>query len=52
MISINNVFHKILRRPVPFTPDKEALLEMCLGLFHAPTKPISDEVSFLFSFYC
>ena len=44
IISITNVFHKILRLPVQFTPDKEALLEMCLGLFHAPTKPIPDEV--------
>ena len=44
MMSMTNVFHKILRRPIPFTPDKESLLEMCLGLFHAPTKPILDEV--------
>ena len=45
MISITTVFHKILRKPMPFTPDKESLLEMCLGLFHAPTKPIPDEVT-------
>ena len=44
MISITTVFHKILRKQMPFTPDKESLLEMCLGLFHAPTKPIPDEV--------
>ncbi len=25
-------------------PDEEALMEMCLGLFHAPTKPIPEEV--------
>ena len=47
IISITNVFHKILRTQIQFTPDKESLLEMCLGLFHAPTKPIPDEVRLL-----
>ena len=40
---LNTVFNKLLK--LEFSRDTEALLEMCLGLFYAPGKPIPDEVS-------
>ena len=39
---LNTVFNKLLK--LEFSRDTEALMEMCLGLFYAPGKPISDEV--------
>ena len=39
---LTTAFNAFLK--LPFTREKECLLEMCLGLFHAPAKPISDEV--------
>jgi len=38
---LNTVFNKLLK--LEFSRDTEALLEMCLGLFYAPGKPIPDE---------
>lgn len=39
---INTTFIKLLR--VPFSREIETLLEMCLGLFYSPNKPIPVEV--------
>ncbi|XP_059099079.1 WD repeat-containing and planar cell polarity effector protein fritz homolog isoform X2 [Tigriopus californicus] len=39
---INTTFTKLLR--VPFSREIETLLEMCLGLFYSPNKPIPVEV--------
>ena len=46
IICINTAFNAFLK--LPFTREKECLLEMCLGLFHAPAKPITDQVESLF----
>jgi len=42
LMCLTTAFNAFLK--LPFTREKECLLEMCLGLFHAPAKPISDEV--------
>lgn len=39
---LNTVFNKLLK--LEFSRDTETLMEMCLGLFYAPSKPIPDEV--------
>lgn len=41
--AFNTTFHKLHRQPV-FCRENEALMEMCLGLFYAPNKPIPDEI--------
>jgi len=42
LMCLTTAFNAFLK--LPFTREKECLLEMCLGLFHAPAKPIADEV--------
>ena len=42
LICLTTAFNAFLK--LPFTREKECLLEMCLGLFHAPAKPITDQV--------
>ena len=42
IICLTQAFNAFLK--LPFTREKECLLEMCLGLFHAPAKPITDQV--------
>lgn len=37
-------FNTILR--LPYSKEQEALLELCLGVFFAPTKPISEEIRY------
>ena len=41
LICISTAFNAFLK--LPFTREKECLLEMCLGLFHAPAKPITEQ---------
>ena len=41
LICLTTAFNAFLK--LPFTREKECLLEMCLGLFHAPAKPITDQ---------
>jgi len=47
LMCLTTAFNAFLK--LPFTREKECLLEMCLGLFHAPAKPITDEVKDDFS---
>jgi WD40 repeat protein len=47
LMCLTTAFNAFLK--LPFTREKECLLEMCLGLFHAPAKTISDEVRDEFS---
>ena len=42
LMCLTTAFNAFLK--LPFTREKECLLEMCLGLFHAPAKPLSEEV--------
>lgn len=42
MIGINKTFHKLFRLP-KLTKENETWMEMCLGLFYAPNRPIPDE---------
>ena len=42
LMCLTTAFNAFLK--LPFTREKECLLEMCLGLFHAPAKPFSQEV--------
>jgi len=42
LMCLTTAFNAFLK--LPFTREKECLLEMCLGLFHAPAKPIADQV--------
>ena len=41
LICLTTAFNAFLK--LPFTREKECLLEMCLGLFHAPAKPITEQ---------
>lgn len=41
---LNTMFNKLLRVH-PFNRETESLMEMCLGLFYAPNKPIGEDVS-------
>ena len=42
IIGINRTFHKLYRMP-DLTKENETLMEMCLGLFYAPNRPIPEE---------
>ena len=42
ILCLTTAFNAFLK--LPFTREKECLLEMCLGLFHAPAKPITEQV--------
>ncbi len=43
MTCLNMTFHRLFRQPV-LSRETESLMEMCLGLFYAPSRPIPDEV--------
>ena len=42
LIGINKTFHKLFRQP-ELTKENEALMEMCLGLFYSPNRPIPED---------
>jgi hypothetical protein len=48
MISMNTMFHKLFRQPI-LTRENESLMEMCLGLFYAPNRPIAEDIMDEFS---
>ena len=41
LIGINKTFHKLYRQP-ELTKENETMMEMCLGLFYAPNRPIPE----------
>ena len=43
LIGMNKLFHKLMRQK-ELTPENESWMEMCLGLFYAPNRPIPDEI--------
>ncbi len=42
LIGINKTFHKLFRQ-AELTKDNESWMEMCLGLFYAPSRPMPEE---------
>ena len=43
LIGMNKLFHKLIRQS-ELTRENESWMEMCLGLFYAPNRPIPDDI--------
>ena len=42
LICLNTTFNRLLR--LNFSKEVESLMELCLGLYYSPNKPIPDQV--------